>query len=424
MSHPIALADCNNFYASCERVFNPKLQGKPIIVLSNNDGMIIARSNEAKAVGIKGGVPLFQVKNLVEKYGVFVFSSNYTLYGDMSHRVMSTFERFSPEIEIYSIDEAFIHLGGFESRGLEAYSREIKSTVQQWTGIPVSIGIAATKTLAKMANNIAKKNPQFNGVLNLYDKSNIDSFLQMVDVEDVWGVGRQYSKLLYLNNIYTAYDLANANDKWIRKKMSVMGQRTVLELRGIPCIESELMPQPKQSIISSRSFGKTTTSKQDVMEAVALYTTRAAEKLRSQKSVANVISVFIRTNPFKNSPQYHNGCTAQLPVATDTTSEMLFYSSRSAEQIFKEGFQYHKVGVMLSDIIPKNQVQDSLFDTVDRVKSDKISALVDKINHNYGSGTIFLASCGISRNWKMKSDFKSKRFTTNWQELPEVSAKD
>jgi DNA polymerase V len=420
--YPIALVDCNNFYASCERVFNPKLWGKPIVVLSNNDGMIIARSNEAKALGIKMGEPLFKMKDIIEKHGVFVFSSNYTLYGDLSHRVMTTLERFSPDVEIYSIDEAFISLKGFENRDLTQYCRYIRKIVKQWTGIPVSIGIAETKTLAKLASHRAKKVPEFNGVLNLINNPELEKHLEITEVGDVWGVGRQYTKLLNSYNIFNALELTKANDKWIKKKMTVMGLRCVYELRGIPCVSFEQAPPPKKAIVSSRSFGKVTASKQDIMEGVAYFMAVAAEKMRRQRSACSVLTVFLRTNPFKDSPQYHNGVQVALPVPTDSTAELTSYAEKGVEQIFREGFLYHKVGVMLTGFVPFDRSQVALFETEDREKMSRITDVLDKVNSEMGRNTLFYAAAGNRRSWSMKRELKSPHYTTDWEELLNVGA--
>jgi DNA polymerase V len=396
--------------------------GKPVVVLSNNDGVIVALSNEAKAIGIKSFSPLFKVKDLIEKHNVAVFSSNYTLYGDFSHRIMTILEMFSPDVEIYSIDEAFISLRGFESKDLTAYCHEIRNTIKKWVGIPVSIGIAHTKTLAKLANRIAKKKAIYNGVLNLIDNTESEQHLKSVDVGDIWGVGRQYNNLLKCHRINNAYDLANANQKWIKKRMTIQGLRTVLELNGMPCIAPQYTPPDKKGIISSRSFGKYISLKSELAEAIATYVTRASEKLRLQKSVASVIYVFLRTNPFKSTPQYHNGCQVIFPVATDFTNEMIDYALKGLEQIYKPGYQYQKAGVMLTGIIPKTNGQVSLFDNIDRTKYQKISDAMDKINFEMGSGTVIFAATGVKREWKMKRDLKSPQYTTRWEEIPNVKA--
>lgn len=420
MSAPIAIVDCNNFYASCERVFNPKLKGKPIVVLSNNDGMIIARSDEAKALGIPMGEPLFKIEELVKEHDVRVFSSNYALYGDMSHRVMTILEHFSPNVEIYSIDEAFLNLDGFSRLNLGDYAHKIRKTVYQWTGIPVSIGIATTKTLAKLANRLAKKDKSRGGVLSLIDVADIDEYLKRVAVEDIWGVGRQYTKFLYQFNIFNAYDLKYAQDKWIKKKMTVMGLRTVYELRGIPCIKFDYSPQPKKGIISSRSFGRTVKDKDEIKEAIALFVTRASEKMRMQKSACSLLTVFLRTNPFKKSPQYHNGVLVKMPVPTDSTSEMITYAMKGVEQIFRQGFEYYKVGVMLAGFSPCDHSQLPMFDSENRHKMNKATEIVDLINLEFGSGTIQYAATGIRRGWKTKVEKRTPDFTTDWDDIPEV----
>lgn len=419
---PIAILDCNNFYASCERVFNPKLESVPIVVLSNNDGIIIARSNEAKAIGIKMGDPLFKVQHLIDSYGVKAFSSNYTLYGDMSRRVMSALEYFVPKVEIYSIDEAFLSFEGFERENLTEYCKELRRKIKQWTGIPVSIGIAPTKTLAKLANRLAKKNPEYQGVLNLYDYDDNTPFLKATDVEDIWGVGRQYTKLLRSKGIYTALDLSDANEKWIRKNMTVMGSRTILELRGTPCIPMEHLPPDKKAIVCSRSFGRSVESLDFLREAMTTFVSRAAEKMRKQKSAAKFISVFLRTNPFKDTAQYHNGVQATLPFPTDITHELLFYAQKGLEQIYKDGFLYQKVGVMLSGFVPQANTQMTLFDKSDRSKLDRLMKTIDKINMEYGSESIFYAAAGTKKTWKMKREIKSPHYTTKWSELLEVKA--
>ncbi len=421
MNHPIALVDCNNFYASCERVFNPKMIDKPIVVLSNNDGMIIARSKEAKELGIEMGVPLFKIQDKIRRNGIAVFSSNYTLYGDLSERVMSTLENFSPDVEIYSIDEAFLNLQGFEHEDLDIYAKKIRDTVKQWTGIPVSVGIGPTKTLAKLANRLAKKSKKANGVLNLYNSPYLKQAQQRTKVGDIWGVGRKYSKLLKNHGINTAYELSLADDRWIKKRMTVMGLRTVLELRGTPCIELDYSPAPKKAIVSSRSFGRLTDSYQDISEAVSTYLTIAANKMRKQKSAAHLLSVFLRTNPFKNDlPQYHNGVLCELPVPTDSTSELLDYAHKGLKQIFKEGYKYQKAGVMLSGLVPYDHSQYALFDTINRKKMNKLTIIIDEINEKFGRDTLFYASAGIKKRWSMRREKMSPKYTTSWKELPVV----
>ncbi len=419
MSSIIAIVDCNNFYASCERVFNPKLEGKPVVVLSNNDGIIVARSAEAKSIGIKMGDPLFKVEHLVKKHEVQVFSSNYSLYGDMSNRVMTILEEFAPKVEIYSIDEAFIDFTGIKIHDVTSYCRYIRDSIKKWVGIPVSIGIAKTKTLAKLANRIAKKDAQYDGVLNLLEFETLEPFLQNVEIEDVWGIGRQYTKKLKCRGINTAYQFSLQNDKWLKKNFTVMGLRTAYELRGISCISFENMHPDKKAIISSRSFGKRVTELSELREAVANYTSRAAEKMRRQNSAASIISVFLRTNPFKKDlPQYHNGVQAMLPVPTDATNELLFYAMKGLEQIYKEGIIYQKAGIMLSGLVPYRSMQQSIFDAVDRDRMSKLMKVVDKINSDWGDGSLVFAQSGVRKDWSMKREMKSPHFTTSWNQLP------
>jgi DNA polymerase V len=419
--YPIALVDCNNFYASCERVFNPKIKKKPVIVLSNNDGVVVAASKEAKHLGL-AWQPFFKIKDIVKKYDVQVFSSNYALYGDMSHRVMTVLEKFTPEVEVYSIDEAFLNFEGFESRDIEAYCRQIKSTIQQWTGIPVSIGIGYTKTLAKLANKRAKRDTSLEGVLSLIDNHEFEEHLRKTEIGDVWGVGRQYTKLLFKHNINSAWDLSKANRKWIKQHMTVMGLRTVLELNNIPCIKQEYQVPPKKAIVSSRSFGEPVFDIDKVKEAIALFTSRAAEKMRKQSSACTLLTVFLRTNPFKNIAQYHNGCLAEMQVPTDSTPELITYAMKSVEQIYKSGYEYNKVGVMLTGFVPVDKAQSSLFDSGDREKMAKITSIIDNINKQMGSETLFYAATGIQRQWQMKRNMKSPHYTTSWNDIPEVHA--
>lgn len=418
----IAIVDCNNFYASCERVFNPKLNGKPIVCLSNNDGVVIARSEEAKQLGIKMGEPFFKIEHLVKKNKINVFSSNYTLYGDLSARVMMTLETFSQEVEIYSIDEAFLKLNGIEEKSQTEYLVNIRKTIKQWLGLPVSVGMGPTKTLAKLANRIAKKDKSFGGVLNLFDYDDITPFLKMLPVEDIWGVGRQYSALLNRSNIYTAYDLTKMERKWVKKRMTVVGLRTVQELNGIPCINIENTPPAKKSIVSSRSFGEYLTSFNEVKEAVSYFVARASEKIRSQKSACNSITVFIRTNPFKNSPQYYNSAEARLPYAMNATNEMLPFALRAFEKIYRDGYYYQKVGVLLQDFVPTSRMQVSLFDPPNRLNKILVTELMDEVNKKFGREALYFAATGMKENrkWAMKREKLSKHFTTKWEDLPEV----
>ena len=416
-----ALVDCNNFYASCERVFNPKLERKPMVVLSNNDGIVVAASDEAKALGLVLGVPIFKAKDLVVSEQVNVFSSNYTLYGDMSQRVMETLARFTPQLEIYSIDEAFLHLSGFGRYDLTAYGREIRKTVKRWTGIPVSVGIAETKTLAKIANRFAKRSPKTQGVLNLTGSPYREKALALTGVENIWGVGSRYAKFLRKHGIETALDLSCADEVWVRKHMSVVGLRTVRELRGIPSISIEMSPPPRKQICVSRSFGKPVETIADMEQAIAVYTSRAAEKLRRERSAAGSILVFMMTNRFKEEPQCTRSTLIGLPVHTDCTQELIHYATCGMKSIFRTGFRFKKAGVVFGEIRPAAQVQTDLFDVRDRNGSKRIMEALDRINARMGAGTVKYAVEGLSRHWKTKFGKRSPRYTTRWEELPVVT---
>lgn len=415
-----ALIDCNNFYASCERVFNPKLIGKPIVVLSNNDGCVVARSNEAKALDIPMGAPFFQYKDLFKKHNVIVFSSNYTLYGQMSQRVMLTLEQFSPDMEIYSIDEAFLSL--VDEPSLSAYARQIKQTVYQWTGIPVSIGIASTKTLAKVANRHAKKNIPREGCFILNDDNIRERMLKDLDVKDVWGIGYQISAFLYRNGIRTAWELTCMDDQWIKKNLSVVGLRTVWELRGISCLALEEAPQPKKSIVCSRSFGSAVYTEADLAEALSSYVALAAEKLRRQESLAGYLDVFLNTSRFKEEEYYSNSVLVTLPIPSDYTPNLISYAKYGLSKIYRNGFAYKKVGILLGDIVSNRAIQQDLF--VENRAPDKrhqiLMQLMDKTNTKYGKDTLKLAAQGINQSWKMRRDRCTKHFTTSWDDLLQI----
>ncbi len=418
------LADCNNFYASCERVFNPALAAAPVVVLSNNDGCVIARSNEAKALGIAMGEPAFKREPFFRRHNVHVFSSNYALYGDMSNRVMRTLARFTPEMEVYSIDEAFLDFTGMPA-DLEAYVREVRRTVGQWTGIPVSIGLGPTKTLAKIANRFAKKHPDTGGVFDLAtrmrDTSFVDSVLDQVEVNDVWGVGRRYSKMLARHGVFTARQLRDLDTDFVRKKMTVAGLHTVLELRGVSCIPMEQAPPPKKAIVSSRSFGRPVTSLQEMREAVAAYVSRALEKLRKQGGVAGHLTVFLMTNPHKPGPQYANSHTARMPVPNADTRRWIALALHCVQRIYKDGYSYKKAGVMLTDIEAGNTRQLSLLAEPQVEEQGRaLMGVLDSVNAKWGRGSLQYAAAGLGRPWTMRQLRKSSRFTTSWQELPIV----
>lgn len=419
-SSVFALVDCNNFYASCERVFNPKLQHKPIVVLSNNDGCVVARSNEAKALGIAMGIPEFQIRPLLRAHDVHVFSSNYTLYGDMSQRVMETLEQFCPDLEIYSIDEAFLSLSGFTSRNLTDYGQTIRRTVKRWTGLPVSVGIAETKTLAKIANRIAKRTPDTGGVFDLLACPDREALLGRVPVQDIWGIGPNHARFLTQHGITSARHLSHANDQWIQKHMGIVGRRLVMELRGVPCLELEECPQPKQSLTCSRAFGKSITTLADMEEAVSSYTSRVAEKLRREGLAATVLTVFLHTNEFKDTPQYSNAVTRRLPVATDSTQELIRAALMGICGIYKPGYLYKKAGVILTGLVPVGQVQGDLFEGQDRERARRLMRALDSINDRWGTGTLRFASSGLTREWGTQFRKKSPAYTTDWAALPVV----
>ena len=411
-----ALIDCNAFYVSCERVFNPKLNNRPVVALSNNDGCIISRSKEAKALGIKMGVPLFKVKDIVEKEKVVVFSSNYTLYADMSRRVMNIISSSSPYTEIYSIDEAFVELSSLPV-DYESYAHQLRQTILQHTGIPVSIGIASTKTLAKVANHKAKKDDSLNGVCSLVNYNNIDRILELTEVGDVWGVGRRLSKKLINHGIHNAKLLKNCSDSWIRKMMSVNGLKTITELRGISCIPLEEYSMTRKSCCTTRSFGKLLTNLEDIEQAVTTFARRAAERIRSESLAASCVSVFVRTNPFdKKSAYYSNGASRTLSHPTHDSITIIETALLLTKRIFKNNYQYKKAGVLLSGLCDDSEIQETLFEKNYNQNSDLMSA-IDAINYRYGRDTLQMASeCKVG-NWKQKRENCTRNYTTQIDRL-------
>lgn len=420
MQPVVALVDCNNFYASCERVFNPGIARTPIVVLSNNDGCVVARSNEAKALGIPAGIPAFKIKHLIRSGEVYACSSNYSLYGDLSQRVMDTLAQFTPEMEIYSIDEAFLNLTGLVQGDLAAYGRTICATVRQWTGIPVSIGIAETKVLAKIAGRLAKKSPKARGILNLTGSPHRERALAVTPIEEVWGIGRRYAKFLRMRGIETALDLHNAEDSWVKRHLTVVGLRLVRELRGEPCLSLELSPPAKKEICVSRSFGTYVTTLDGMREAVATYVMRAAEKLRKQCSAAGTVMVFMMTNRFRDETQYAESTVTELPVPSDCTEELIHYALRGVERIYRPGFRFNKAGVVFAGLVPSNQVQTDLFDTKDRDRAGRLMQALDTVNARLGPGTLTYAVAGVKQPWRTKFMKRSPRYTTRWSELAEV----
>lgn len=417
-----ALVDCNNFYASCEKLFRPDLKDTPVVVLSNNDGCVVARSREAKSLGIKMGVPAFQIKAEMQRHGILAFSSNYALYADLSSRVMRTLEEMAPRVEVYSIDEAFLDLTGIESAiSLGEFGQQVRERIGHWIGITVCVGIAPTKTLAKLANHAAKKYPATQGVVDLTNLDRQRRLLALVPVDDVWGVGRRLSKRLNALGITTALDLANASPRAIRDQFSVVLERTVRELNGESCIELEEIPPTKKQIVCSRSFGEKVTQFELLREAVCEYATRATEKLRKEQQQAKVLTVFIRTSPFKdNEPQYSNSASGELLIPSCDTRDFIELASHLLKRIWKDGFRYAKAGVMLSDFYDPGMFQPGLFDDVStRSNSQQLMSVLDTINQS-GSGKVFFAGQGTKKDWSMKREHLSPAYTTRWDQLPRV----
>ena len=415
----IGLVDCNSFYVSCERLFNPKIRKKPVVVLSNNDGCIISRSTEAKALGIKMGEPYFKAKDIIIKNKVNVFSSNYSLYGDLSRRVMRTLKRFNSAIEVYSIDEAFLDLSNFSDDEVEKVGREIRETVLKWTGIPTSIGIAKTKTLSKVANHIAKKKKS--GVTSLVGIENIDPILEKVEINDVWGVGRQLTKFYHKNGIYNAKQLKNKSNTWIKKNSNVLGSRTAMELRGVPCIDLETTETKRKSCVVSRSFGQRIEKYQELKEAVANYCLNASEKIRSESLIAKSITVFVRTSPFQSRFGYYsNSKTIDFAISTNNSIEIVKTALIALDSIFKNGYRYQKAGVMLTGL----SNEDGSKNLFSSEKDEKIKGLmksIDNTNYRYGRSTLSLASAGVQKRWNMRREHSSKIDTADFYLLPTIS---
>ena len=414
----IALIDCNSFYVSCERLFNPKIRKKPVVVLSNNDGCIISRSNEAKALGIKMGEPYFKEKEIIVKNNVQVFSSNYSLYGDISRRVMRTLKRFNSDIEVYSIDEAFLDLSNFSDYEIENVGREIRDIVLKWTGIPTSIGIAKTKTLSKVANHIAKKKKS--GVVSLIGIENIDPILEKVEINDVWGVGKQLTKFYHQNAIYNAKQLKNKSNTWIKKSSNVLSSRTAMELKGISCIDLETISSKRKSCVVSRSFGQRIENFQELKEAIVSYSLNASEKIRSESLVTKSITVFIRTSPFQNRYGfYSNSKRLDFPIANNNSIEIVKVAIKCLENIFKNGYRYQKAGIILSNLSESNK-SNNLFSSEKNEKINNLMKSIDNTNYKYGRSTLSIASAGIHKRWNMRKEHSSKIDTADFYFLPTI----
>lgn len=413
------LVDCNNFYASCERVFNPYWEKRPVVVLSNNDGCVIARSNEAKALGIKMGVPAYQIKEIVSEHEVAVFSSNYTLYGDMSGRVMSILAELAPELEIYSIDEAFLNLEGIKD--LTTIGGNIINKVTRGTGIPVSLGVACTKTLAKVANKFAKKYPAYNRLCIIDSEEKRIKALQLFEINNVWGIGRKQAAKLEKQGVKTAYDFTQLSEIWVRKNMTVTGERTWKELRGVSCIDLESAPPSKKQICTSRSFGKMLTDIETIAEAIATHASACARKLREQKSFARSLMVFIHTNNFREDlPQYWKNTVVHLPVPTNDTQEIVHYALSGLKMIYRENYQYKKAGVIITEITEGAQL--GLFDSINRKRQELLMQTIDKINGEHGH-RVKLAIQGTGNDWKLKQEQLSGHYTTDINEIINIKCK-
>ncbi len=414
---PLALIDCNNFYVSCERVFDPSLEGVPVVVLSNNDGCIIARSDEVKALGVPMGAPFFRWRRVLARHGARVFSSNYALYGDFSRRVMGVLRHMAPAVEVYSIDEAFLHLA--TTRGAAEQAQAVRARVRRWTGIPTSVGIGPTKTLAKIAGRLARRHPE--GVFDLTQRRDVDALLERVAVADVWGIGPARARLLGEHGIETARQLRDADERWVRQALTVTGVRLVYELRGVSCLPLAQVASPKKAITCSRSFGEPVASLAPLQEAVATYATRAAEKLRGQGSLAATLTVFITTKAFGRGPHHGDSYAVTLPEPTAYTPTLIRAAQVGLGRIWRAGYRYRKAGVMLTGIQPATGVQRNLFEAADHAGQAALMEAVDAINGRYGRGAVFFAAMGgAGRPWSMRQVRRSPCYTTRWEEVPRV----
>ena len=413
-----ALVDCNNFYASCERVFNPKLIDKPIVILSNNDGCVISRSNEAKALGIPMGAPAFKYDSVFKKHKVYVFSTNFPLYGDMSSRVMNILSSYTPNIEIYSIDEAFLEFRGFNNYDLEQYGRDIRKKILKWIGIPVSIGIAPTKALAKAANRISKKfDKKTCGVYVINSEEKREKALKWLKIEDVWGIGYKHSQRLQNHNINKAYEFTKLPDQWVRKNMSVVGLRLKKELEGESVLSLEENRSLKKAIATTRSFEKNLIKFEDLKERISTFSICCSEKLRSQKSNCNSIYIFVKSNKHqKNKSQYRNGIVMTLPYSSNSSITISKYAVEGLKKIYKKGIEYKKAGVIVLGLIPNSKLQLNLFEK-ENPKYQLLMKTLDFITKKEGPNKIKLASQDLKKIWKMKQTKLSSRYTTELKEI-------
>lgn len=424
----VALVDCNNFFVSCERVFNPRLKDRPVVVLSSNDGCSVARSNEVKTLGVKMGTPWFQMKDLARKHGIVGLSSNFTLYGDMSDRVVAILRDFSPEVEVYSIDESFVGINGMDGQWAtpSAMGQAMRQRILQWTALPVCVGVASSKTLAKLANHVAKKQPKFNSVCDFSGMTDdaLDALLGNIEVNEVWGIGRKTSEHLRRIGIVTVGALRRASVNTLRTHFGVVMERIVRELHGISCLGLDEVDTPRQQIIASRSFGAPVMTFDGLAEAVSTYVARASERLRGQESVCGAIHVSIETSRFKAREQpYANGITVPLPDPSDDVRALTGAALSGLRRIFRTDHPYKKAGVVLMDLSPASIRQYSLFDSaVTGVQSAQVMAAMDAVNALYGRDTLHLGSAGIRPRWTTRADNRTPRYTTSWDELPSVRA--
>jgi DNA polymerase V len=418
MENAIALLDCNNFYASCERVFDASVKRKPVVVLSNNDGCVIARSEEAKEIGVTMGSPLFKVESLLDEHEAAIFSSNYALYGDMSGRVMNLLHNFTPEIEVYSIDEAFLSLEP-RKKSLENLGHFIREKIYKWTGIPVSIGIAETKVLAKIANKRAKRAELCEkGVLNLYRSEKTEPILKDTPINEVWGIGYRSMLKLKAQNILNAWQLRETDNRFIRRLLTVTGARIALELRGIKCLPFELVQTKKHNITCSRSFEHSVSEYKDLKEAVLYYLTRVCEKMRKHNLAANTVTVLISTDRFRPVPaDYSPSATYSSTFPTDSNQEIQYWALKTLERIYKPHYEYRRAGVILSGLVPNEKLTKRMFDDEEFERQHKLMKAIDEINQKFGKDTVRFASVKTEGNWSMKRARKSPSYTTNWNEL-------
>ena len=416
----IALVDCNSFYVSCERLFNPSIIKKPVIVLSSNDGCVISRSTEAKVLGIKMGEPYFKVEKIIKKNDVKVFSSNYSLYGDISRRVMKTLKQFSPQMEIYSIDEAFLNLSSIRDENLFEHGNKIRKTVLKWTGIPTSIGIATTKTLSKAANHIAKK--EQSGIVNLINTKQIDQILKEIEINEVWGVGRQLTKFYIKNGIHTAYQLKNMHNNWIKKNTNVLGSRTAMELKGIPCVSLEEHQEKRKNCCVSRSFGRKVTKLEELSESVTTHCLNAAEKIRSDNQTTKRITVFIRTSPFQKDKNYYaNSKDIDLPVRTNDSIELVKQALIALQYIYRKGYKYQKAGIIFSGLNEVDIYKKNLFSSINNEeKRKKLMKAIDYTNIKYGRHALSIAQAGLRKKLNIKRQYSSKINTACFDFLPTI----